>query len=44
MRMTGPSWFDVSFSDGLGDQPPTITQACQLGTELDWFANPTDGT
>ena len=43
MRMTGQSWFDVSFSDGLGDQLLTITQACWLGTELGSFANPTDG-
>ena len=44
MRMTRPSWFDVSFSGHLGDQPLTITQACWLGTELGLFANPTDGT
>ena len=44
MRTIGPSWFDVSFSDGLGDQLLAITQACWLGTELGLFANPTDGT
>ena len=44
MRMTRPSWFNVSFSDGLVHHPPTITQACWLGTELGSFANPTDGT
>ena len=43
MMMTRPSWFNVSFSDGLGDQPPTITQACWLGTELGLFAKPIDG-
>ena len=41
--MTGPCWFDVSFSDGLSDQLPVITQACWLGTELGLFANPTYG-
>ena len=43
MRVAGPSWFSVSFSDCLGDQLPAITQACWLGTELDLFANPSDG-
>ena len=43
MRMNRPSWFDVSFSDGLGDQPLTITMACQFGTELGWFADPSNG-
>ena len=37
------SWFDVSFSDGLANQLPTITLACQLGTELGWFTNLPDG-
>ena len=37
--MTGPPWYNVSFSDDLGDQLPAITQACWLGTELALFAN-----
>ena len=41
--MVRPSWFNVSFSDGLGDQPLTITQACQFGADLGWFAHPSDG-
>ena len=44
MRVTWPSWFDVPFSNGLGDQPPTITQAGWLGTELGMFGNSTEGT
>ena len=43
MRMSRPSGFNVSFSDGLGNQPMTITQACWLGTELGWFADPSNG-
>ena len=43
MRMSGPSWFNVPFSDGLGNQPPTITQSGWLGTELGRFASPTEG-
>ena len=44
MRVTRPSWFDVSFSDALGNQLLVITQAHWFGTELGLFANPTDGT
>ena len=44
MRVTRPSWFDVSFSDGLGNQLSAITQAYQFGAELGLFANPTDGS
>ena len=44
MRVTKPSWFDVSISDGLGNQLPAITQVYWFGTELDLFANPTDGS
>ena len=43
MRATRPLWFDMSFSDGLGDQPPAITQAHWFGTELGLFADPTNG-
>ena len=43
MRMASPCWFIVSFSDGLGDQPLTITQVWQLGTELGSFADPSSG-
>ena len=43
MRVTGSSWFDVPFSNGLGDHPLTITQAGWLGTELGMFANPAEG-
>ena len=39
MRVPKPSWFDMSFSDGLGDHLPAITQAHWFGTELDLFAN-----
>ena len=42
--MGRPSWFKVSFSGGLDVQQLTITQACQFGTELGWFADPSDGT
>ena len=38
MRITGPPWFDVSFSNGFGDQSQAITQACWLGTELGLIA------
>ena len=44
MRVTRPSWFNVSFGDGLGDQLPNITQAYQFGTELGLFANPANGS
>ena len=39
-----PSWFDVSFDDGLDNQLPAITQAYWFGAELGLFANPTDGS
>ena len=39
-----PSWFDASFSDGLGDQLPVLTQAYQIGTKLGFFANPANGS
>ena len=44
MRVTRPSWFNVSFIDGLGNQLPVIMQAYWFGTEMSFFANPTDGT
>ena len=43
MRATRPSGFDVSFSDGLGNQLPAITQVYWFGTELGLLANPADG-
>ena len=39
MRVTRPSWFNVSFDDGLGNQLPAITQAYWFGTELGLFSN-----
>ena len=42
--VTRPSWFDVSISDGLSNQPPAIAQTYWFGTELGLFANPTDGS
>ena len=42
--MARPSWFNVSISDGLGDQPLTITKACQFGTKLGCFADPSNST
>ena len=44
MRVTRPSWFNVFFSDGLGNQLLAIAQAYWFGTELGLFANPTDGS
>ena len=44
MRVNRPSWFSVSFGDGLGDQLPAITQTYWFGAELGLFANPTDGS
>ena len=43
MRAARPTWFDVS-SDGLGNQPPAITQAYQFGAELGLFTNPANGS
>ena len=43
MRAPRPSWLNMSFSDGLGDQPLAITQVHWFGTELGLFANQTDG-
>ena len=38
-RVTRPSWFDVSFGDGLGNQLQVITQTYWFGTKLGLFAN-----
>ena len=38
-RATRPPWFDVSFSDGLGDQLPAIPYAYGFGAELCLFTN-----
>ena len=43
-RAARPPGFNVSFSDGLGDQLLAISQAYWFGTELGLFANPTDGS
>ena len=37
--MSGSSWFNASFGDGLGDQLPAFTQAYQIGVELGLFTN-----
>ena len=42
--MSGSSGFDISFGDGLGDQPLAFTQAYWIGIELGLFTNPTDGS
>ena len=44
MRTTRPSWFNVSFGDGMGDQLLTITKAYKVGAELGLFANPANGS
>ena len=44
MRVARPPWFNVSSSDGLGDQPLAIAQAYWFGTKLGLFADPTDGS
>ena len=42
--MSGSFGFDVSFSNGLGNQLSAFTQAYWNGVELDLFTNPTDGS
>ena len=32
------------FGDGLGDQPPALTQAYQIGAQEGLCANPSDGS
>ena len=41
--MSGSSGFNVSFSNGLGDQLPAFPQAYCIGIELGLLTNPTDG-
>ena len=36
--------FDALFGDGLGNQPPDLTQAYWIGIEPGFFTNPTDGS
>ena len=42
VRTSRPSWFDVPFGDGLGNQLLAFTQAYRIDTKLGLFANPTD--
>ena len=44
MKVTRSSWFDVSFSDGLGNQWPAITQAYLFITELSLCSNQANGS